>query len=104
MHGIEHDGICHVKHLPGALQKTGMTSKYKSVSHEAGKWRAHMRLPHAGLKDNKIHIGLFQTEEDAAAAVDRFLVYVNGRSALLSELETKSLPIPSKLVRLRDYQ
>ncbi|CAL5224694.1 g7420 [Coccomyxa viridis] len=55
------------------------SSIYRGVSHHSGKWQA--RIYYSG---KKAHLGLYQTEEEAAHAYDRAAIAKDGRKALVN--------------------
>lgn len=55
------------------------SSKYKGVTKENARWRARIKSP-----EKRIHLGFFDTEEEAAKAYDRAAKKLFGEFALLN--------------------
>lgn len=58
------------------------SSRYKGVSYEKNKWRAYIRL-----NGKKLHLGMFETENEAAHAYNSAALELFGEFACLNVIE-----------------
>lgn len=94
---VNHDGLCNVisnlrlvtaaENLMNARKRQGCSSRYKGVdwSKRAGKWRARIKR-----NGQEIHLGLFESEIEAAQMYNRVAAMIFGEFAHLNDLSGKN--------------